>query len=283
MSSLDSGASSPLLTRLRSALPMLGPSEGRVVQALIDAPDSSVEWSTAELAAIAHTSPATVIRACQNLGFRGYQHLRLELARTPAHKNVVTRHLVATIFAEATDAISVSQQSLSTTDFDRAAAALSDAARVLMVGTGFSSPPIQDAALRFLTAGRPVDAPLDVQAQQFAARLLKVGDVCLAVSYSGANANTLKACSAAKDGGGATVIAITSFARSPLTRLADISLVTGPVTRNHDVDPHLSRISHGLVLHALQRAVFAQPDGDSLITSMRDVVADSLTDGFSTT
>ncbi|EPR76812.1 transcriptional regulator, RpiR family [Leifsonia rubra CMS 76R] len=283
MSSLDSGASTPLLTRLRSALPMLGPSEGRVVKALIDAPDSSVEWSTAELAAVAHTSPATVIRACQNLGFRGYQHLRLELARTPARPSVESRHMVSTIFAEAADAISVSQESLSTADFDRAATALSQAGRVLMVGTGFSSPPIQDAALRFLTAGRPVDAPLDVQAQQFAARLLKEGDVCLAVSYSGANANTLKACSAAKDGGGATVIAITSFARSPLTRLADVSLVTGPVTRNHDVDPHLSRISHGLVLHALQRAVFAQPGAESLMTSMRDVVADSLTDGFPST
>jgi DNA-binding MurR/RpiR family transcriptional regulator len=191
--------------------------------------------------------------------------------------------MVSTIFAEAADAISVSQESLSTADFDRAATALSQASRVLMVGTGFSSPPIQDAALRFLTAGRPVEAPLDVQAQQFAARLLKEGDVCLAVSYSGANANTLKACSAAKDGGGATVIAITSFSRSPLTRLADVSLVTGPVTRNHDVDPHLSRISHGLVLHALQRAVFAQPGGESLMNSMRDVVAESLTDDFPST
>jgi len=149
-----------------------------------------------------------------------------------------------------------------------------------MVGTGFSSPPIQDAALRFLTAGRPVEAPFDVQAQQFAARLLTDRDVCLAVSYSGANANTLKACSSAKEGGGATVIAITSFARSPLTRLADISLVTGPVTHNHDVDPYLSRVSHGLVLHALQRAVLAQPEGESLVASMRDVVADALTDGL---
>lgn len=280
MTTLEPGANGGLLARLRSALPMLGPSEKRVIQALIGAPDQSVDWSTAELAAAARTSPATVIRACQNIGFRGYQHLRLELARTPPSPEEHPSHVIGTVFAEATDAIRVSQESLSSEEFDRAVGVLTRASRVLMVGTGFSSPPIQDAALRFLTAGRHVEAPLDVQAQQFAARLLDDGDACVAVSYSGANANTLKACTAAKEGGGATLIAITSYARSPLTRLADITLVTGPVSRNHGVDPYLSRISHGLVLHALQREVTPHSEGDDLLVArMRDVVADALTDG----
>jgi RpiR family carbohydrate utilization transcriptional regulator len=280
MTALDLSEDGGLLARLRSALPMLGPSEKRVIQALIVAPDQSVGWSTAELAAIAQTSPATVVRACQNLGFRGYQHLRLELARTPPSTQEHPNHVIGAVFAEATDAIRVSQESLSVTEFDRAVDVLARARRVLMVGTGFSSPPIQDAALRFLTAGRSVDAPLDVQAQQFAARLLDRGDACIAVSYSGANANTLRACTAAKEGGGATLIAITSYARSPLTRLADISLVTGPVSRNHGVDPYLSRVSHGLVLHALQRESMPHPEADDpLVARMRDVVADALTDG----
>ena len=53
-------------------LPILGPSEQRVIQALIGGTEPSVDLSTAELAG-AGTSPATVIRACQNVGFCGYQ------------------------------------------------------------------------------------------------------------------------------------------------------------------------------------------------------------------
>lgn len=45
-------------------------------------PEEVVEWSTAQLALRADTATATVIRACQSLGFRGFQHLRLELERS---------------------------------------------------------------------------------------------------------------------------------------------------------------------------------------------------------
>ncbi len=69
-------------SRVRAAASALGPSEGRVAAVIMDRPDDVVDWSAAELAAAAGTSTATVIRACQSLGFRGFQHLRLELARS---------------------------------------------------------------------------------------------------------------------------------------------------------------------------------------------------------
>ena len=74
-------ADGSVLLRVRAALPLLGPSERRVAQVILDRPGAVTEWSTAELATEAGTSTATVVRACQNLGFRGFQHLRLEVAR----------------------------------------------------------------------------------------------------------------------------------------------------------------------------------------------------------
>lgn len=279
----DRQPGSGVMARLRAALPALGPSEQRVVQVVVTRPSDVVEFSTVELARAASTSPATVIRACQNLGFRGYQHLRLELARAPIEMAPDGRHLLDDVFVDAADAIGTSRQSVDHTAFDHAVHALAGANRILMVGSGFSSPPIQDAALRFLTSGKPIEAPTDVLAQQFAARLLGPEDVCLAVSYSGANRHTLTACQAAK-GNGAKIIAVTSFSRSPLMRLTDIALVTGPVNRSHDVDPFLSRLSHSVVLHALHFAVLASKatpdsnDAEPLAARMRDVVADALAD-----
>ena len=267
-----------VLLRVRAALPLLGPSERRVAQVILDRPEAVTEWSTAELATTAGTSTATVVRACQNLGFRGFQHLRLEVARAAPSEGApaLDAHPLARIFADAADAISLSRASVDLAGIDAAVEVLAVARRLVLVGTGFSAPPLQDAAMRFATLGRPVEAPSDVLGQQFAARSLTGADACLTVSYSGANAHTLRACRAAKEGG-ATLIAVTSFARSPLTQLADISLVTGPVTRTHDVDPFLSRLSHLLVLHTLHTALQARP-GSTATAPMREVVAEALID-----
>lgn len=262
---------------IRASLALLGPSERKVAHALLASPDEAVEWSTGELAAAAGTSPATVVRACQNMGFRGFQHLRLELARAPRTPHQEQSSELGRVFDEAVDAIRATGQSVDPLEFERAVEALVRAGRVVMVGSGFSGPPIHDAALRLATAGRPVEAPTDILGQQFAARLLGPGDACLAVSYSGANTHTLRACTAARDGG-ATVIAVTSFSRSPLTRLTDIALITGPVARAHDVDPHLSRVGHSLVLHALHQGILHHPEHRSVVTRMRTVVADALSD-----
>jgi RpiR family carbohydrate utilization transcriptional regulator len=265
-----------VLMRVRAALPLLGPSERRVAQVILDRPGSVTEWSTAELATEAGTSTATVVRACQNLGFRGFQHLRLEVARAaPTGSDAAEdAHPLARIFADAGDAISLGRASVDPAGIDAAVGVLAAARRLVLVGTGFSGPPLQDAAMRFATLGRAAEAPSDVLGQQFAASSLGPGDACLTVSYSGANAHSLRACRAAKEGG-ATLIAVTSFARSPLTQLADIILVTGPVTRTHDVDPFLSRLSHLLVLHTLHTVL--QTRTTVMATApMRNVVAEAL-------
>jgi len=270
---------SSALARLRTALPVLGPSERRVAEVLIAHREEVVEWSTAEVAAAAQTSPATVIRACQNVGFRGFQHLRLELARSAPEAPVPGSDPVAQLVGEAVDVLSVTRDSLDAEAFERTVRALLRAPRVVLVGSGFSAPPVLDASMRFATAGRPVEAPGDVLAQQFAARSLGPQDVCLAVSYSGANAHTLQACAAAREGG-ATVVAVTSFTRSPLVRLTDVALVTGAVDQAHDVDPALSRLGHSLVLHALSVRLLAEaPHRPGATDRMRDVVVDALSDG----
>jgi len=265
-----------VMARLRASMPLLGPSERRVAQIILSQSDEVVEWSTAELATAAGTSAATVSRACQSLGFRGFQHLRLEVARAGPVPEAAGIHPLARVFSDAADAIALGRDSVDAVSIDAAVSALASARRLVLVGTGFSAPPLQDAAMRFATIGRSAEAPSDVLGQQFAASSLTPADVCLTVSYSGANAHTLHACRAAKEGG-ATLIAVTSFARSPLTQLADIALITGPLTRAHEIDPFLSRLSHLLVLHALHTALLARSAPENL-AHMRDVVADALID-----
>ncbi len=267
---------SSALARLRAGAARLGPSENRVAQVVLARPDEVVDWSTSELAAAASTSAATVVRACQNLGFRGFQHLRLELARSvPALPADRAGDPVGAVFDDAIDALRLGRESIDPAAIARAVTVISEAERLVLVGTGFSSPPLQDAALRFSTLGRAVEAPSDVLAQQFVAHSLGSDDVCLAVSYSGANAHSLAACRAAA-ARGARVIVITSFARSPLARLADVVIVAPPAGEAHGVDPFLSRLNHFVALQAVH-SLLAQRIGSS-VDDMRHVVADALAD-----
>ncbi|MGP0225126.1 MurR/RpiR family transcriptional regulator [Paenarthrobacter sp. NCHU4564] len=264
--------------QLRSSMPLLGPSERRVIDTVLRNSGDVAEWSTGELASAAETSAATVVRACQTVGFRGFQHLRLEIARaTPSIQSQIGEgDPTLQVFSDAADAVLVAKDSLNIATLNATVLAIAGAQRLVLVGSGFSGPPLQDAAMRFATVGRSAEAPSDVLAQQFAASSLTANDVCLAVSYSGANVHTLHACRAAADGG-AQVIAITSFERSPLTRLATMSLITGQVRRAHDVDPFLSRLGHQLVLHALHLGLAARTRSGT--EQMREVVADALITG----
>jgi RpiR family transcriptional regulator, carbohydrate utilization regulator len=125
---------------------------------------------------------------------------------------------------------------------------------VLMVAVGTSAPLAQDAAYRFLTLGVSASAPLDVHTQHVAAGLLGKEDVCLAVSHSGATVETVNTVEAARDAG-ATTIAITSYAQSPLTQLVDMLLVAGGPEMSFRLEAMASRLAHMTVLDALYVAV----------------------------
>ncbi|MBS3178862.1 MULTISPECIES: MurR/RpiR family transcriptional regulator [unclassified Pseudoclavibacter] len=266
-----------VLARVRAASAALGPSERKVAQMVLTRPDEVVEWSTAELADAAGTSTATVIRACQSLGFRGFQHLRLDLARSASlAPREQAQSVEASTFDDAIDAVRLAQDSVDPERIAAAVAALRGARRIVLVGSGFSGPPLQDFAMRLSTLGHSVEAPVDALAQQFAVRSLSSGDACLTLSYSGANVQSLRAAEAAR-AQGAAVVLITSYARSPLGRVADIVVTTGPAGTAHDIDPFLARLGHTVVLHTLH-STLGQVLGDDAAVGMRHVVADALSE-----
>ncbi|GLJ80521.1 MurR/RpiR family transcriptional regulator [Microbacterium imperiale] len=263
-----------VLARIRSSASLLGPSEAKVAALIVERADEVVEWSTAELAQAAGTSTATVIRACQSLGFRGFQHLRLELARSAPMKARDGDDVASGAFDDAVEAVRLAQESVSPASVAAAVELLRGARRVVLVSNGFSGPPLQDFAMRLSTLGRAVEAPIDPLAQQFAVASLGEDDLCFALSYSGANVQTLRAAAAARDRG-TPVAAVTSFARSPLGRIAGVVVATGPAAAAHDVDPFLARIGHTVVLHALHSGL-ADGTTPTDAAGMRHVVADAI-------
>ncbi|MGF6822629.1 RpiR family carbohydrate utilization transcriptional regulator [Microbacterium sp. ZKA21] len=256
------------IDHILSVLPSLIPSAQRVARICADRPEEVVEMSGADLAAAAETSPPTVTRTCQALGFQGFQHLRMLLvrdlgavARASRSREAGTAGWLQSIADGAGDILRTSLASVDAAAFDAAADAIVAAPRVLLTGTGASGPAAQSIALKLTMNGRPCEAPVDGVSQQLTARVLRPGDVCVVVSSSGANAVTLAAAAAAREAG-ATVIGVTSFSRSALADHTDILLVAGARFQSWDQGAVGAGLVQYLLLSVLQLAVADRMDGD---------------------
>ncbi|WP_462203054.1 MurR/RpiR family transcriptional regulator [Frankia sp. CcWB3] len=258
------------IAHLRACLPTLTPSGRKIGQLILSDPREIVHLTVTDLADRTSTSVATVVRFCQDLGLKGFADLKIRLAgeaippERGLHEDVTHADSPATILEKilrSTEAaLSETTRTVDRTAFARAVDALHRADRVLLIGAGTSAPLAQDAAYRFRTLGLLVEAPADAHVQHVAARLLPPASACLAISHTGQTRETLAGAAAAR-AAGATTIALTSFFRSPLTRLADVALVAGSSETNYRVEAMSSRIIHTTVLDALFVAVhLAQPD-----------------------
>ena len=254
-----------LLTHVGGRLPPLQAAEERVAQLLLEQPARVAFMSVAGLAELASTSGATVVRCAQKLGFRGFHDLKLALAEElagaapavapvpPAQRDprlAALAQVTAAGAATVRDAAALVDAEV----FDATVGALDRAGRVLVVGVGSSAALCRDAAARFTAIGLHTEAPADVHDQHVRARLLNPGDVCLALSHTGATRETLS-CTGAAVKGGATTVAITSFAKSPLIELVDHALVAGTRAVVPHLAPLATRLAHLALLDSLVVAV----------------------------
>jgi DNA-binding MurR/RpiR family transcriptional regulator len=249
---------------IRALIPSLIPSEALVAEALLSHAGDVAGLSAARLAAAAGTSPATVVRTCQSLGYSGLNELRDALASEaaaatsgPAPDNPVASALDRTI-AAGREQIESMASILDREQFARAVDALAAAGRVLIVTLSDLAVLGHYAVFHFALVGRPAEAPGDVITLHALARLLRPGDVCLAIGHSGTNSLTIRIAAAARDEG-ATVIAVTSFARGALAGLADIHLAVGTTRPDRSVhDMSRVRLGQMLIVDALQNALAAR-------------------------
>lgn len=256
-------ASGNVYSRIQSVLTSLIPSDRKVADALLAQPDLILTSSVTDVARQVGVASSTIIRACQSFGFRGFQDLRLALARDLALQEQTLTHVEGDITAEtdpgdllrrilhaSSTALLDAANTVDSSEFAATVAALAGCSRLLVIGNGTSSKLAADAAFRFTALGLVAQAPSDAIGQHLTARLLSPDALCLVVSHTGATKESLAAAEAAHTAG-ARVAAITSFARSPLTELAAHALVAGGPENGFRLEAMTSRLAHMAILDAL--------------------------------
>ena len=212
---------------LRSAYGGLTKSERRIADYIVAAPEEIMEQTISDIANATESSEITVSRFCKKLGFSGLQELKLNLiAGMSAAENKEFHDIrsgdrcsvvASKMFQNISDGL---QDTLALLDYD----AVDDGARrVAVFGFGNSATVCRDIATRYLRLGLAIQAYADSHMQVTSAALLSPADAVIAVSHSGASQELLQSVQVAKDSG-ASVVVITSHAKSPLAKLADVCL-----------------------------------------------------------
>lgn len=249
-----------IIERLRAEAPALSPAERRVAGAVLADPGAVIHLSVTELAELASSSAATVVRMCVSLGLRGFQEFKILLAResVPAGRELPgaiaaddgAEQLIHKVLGVTSQALERTAAVLDSQVVERVATTMLAAGRVLFGAVGTSSPLAADISYRLATIGLDAVFHVDVHAQHVSARMLRPGDVFFAISHTGSTFETLAAARAAK-AAGATIVALTSFARSPLTELSELTVVAGSAETAYRVEAMASRIVHLAVLDVI--------------------------------
>lgn len=205
-------------------------SEKILYQFLKEHIDEIIYMSVTELSEQIGVGESTILRFCRKVGYKGYQDFKLNVAQFMGagqfeQQRDSDKSLMEIVESSLISSIKKSTLLISEPDIKEAVAMLNDANRVLFFGVGSSGTAALQAKHRFMRIGKKYDSYTDSHFMMMIAATLKEGDVVVAFTLSGGTKDIVDACNKARENG-ARVIAITSYLKSPITKLANIVLLT---------------------------------------------------------
>ena len=182
--------------------------------------------SISSLAKACNMAEATIYRFCKQLGFEGYNEMKISLAQanvTPTpfssyslDPSMPTSSLCDNVCASFQAAISNTMSVLDFDAIDEAALLLQRATSVYCLGQGGSRVLANDIWVRFATISNKFRNCGDSHTQLIAASLMGPGDVILFVSYSGSTHDMMDTLSVAPGTALADVVLLCGALETPL-------------------------------------------------------------------
>jgi RpiR family transcriptional regulator, carbohydrate utilization regulator len=248
------------IARLTTMRERLAPVARRIADFILNNLEDVVHMSITEMAEKADVSEGSIVALCQQLGVKGFQGLKIEVAQGLVepikfiHEDLLLGDDVATvtnkIMSSGVQALVDTLAVLDTEALKRAVTAILSAPWVEIYGIGSAAPVAIDAYHRMTRLGVNCKVITDSHAQLVSASLLKPGVATLSISHSGSTLETVSATQLAKEAG-ATTICITNFGKSPIQSYTDIVLYTAARETRFRTEAMTSRIAELAIIDAL--------------------------------
>ncbi len=246
--------------------------EKKIADYILEHKKSAVEMTVAELARASGTSDATVSRFCRRCGFKGYQQLKMALAKEVMEEerdslqvsNEIDRtrmsqslqNILANKMAEMTGTIGM----MDPENLETILTVLENARIIQFAAVGNTIPVAMDGAFKFNQLGLCSVSGTIWEAQ--IAHTLNLGpqDVVVIISNSGTSRRLHSLAEGARENG-AKIIVITNNASSPLARISDYKIITATREKLLTGEFWFSRIPAMLVIETLYLLLFVSRKG----------------------
>jgi RpiR family transcriptional regulator, carbohydrate utilization regulator len=255
------GAVAARLIVLRENLP---PVARRIADFILKNREDVIHMSITEVAEKADVSEGSIVALCQQLGVKGFQGLKIDLAQglvepikfihEDLKRNDDIGTVVEKVFQSDIQALTDTLAVLDTKALGRAVEAILAAAWVEIYGIGSSAPVANDAYHRMIRLGLNCKVVTDSHAQAVSASQLTPKATVLTISHSGSTIETVAATRLAKEAG-ATTICITNFGKSPIQAHSDIILYTAARETRFRTEAMTSRIAELAIVDALNAGI----------------------------
>ncbi|WP_455331633.1 MurR/RpiR family transcriptional regulator [Exiguobacterium profundum] len=265
--------------RIRGAYSTLSKKEQRIADYILKQPEKIIHHTINQVADDLDVAESTVFRFCQRVGFKGYQALKIALASDVVaplqdiHEDITETDTVLEIaekiFSTNGKTIESTRQILEGVSFEKTVEQFLKARRIEFFGSGGSAVVALDAYHKFVRSGLQVSAILESHMQLMSASQLTTADLAVVISHSGASKETLDIAKLLKEKG-VPMIAITNYAKSPLSKIADVSLYTVSQETAFRSEALASRIAELSLIDALFTAVMMRR-GEAARTSLQQM------------
>ncbi len=220
---------------VRSTMASLTKAEQKVAQLVLQDPEYMMFASVTDVSERVSVGETTVIRVCRKLGFRGYQEFKLAIAQhlsTPAQEVQGPIHASDTLDTAIQKIATYNLQTLqdtanllSSTQVQEVAKLVREARHVYIIGVGSSGITALDLRYRLMRIGIHAVSENDAHLMAMLCSLATQEDVVIGISASGSTKDVIEALTIAKNNN-VPIVCITNHARSPITHLAHVALLT---------------------------------------------------------
>ncbi|SDB82215.1 transcriptional regulator, RpiR family [Pelagirhabdus alkalitolerans] len=203
-------------------------SEQKIFQYIQSHPQSIIYDSLTEFAEKSRVAEATALRFFRKLGYSGFQAFKLAYAHEQsADRDEKSEHerFSAQIKHSMATTIEESFELLDESTLSKVIDRIDDSDDVVVFGIGASGIAGLDMQNRLMRIGKNITVVTDTHTQIMRATSATKKTVLIAISLSGSTKEIIDHVQIAKDKG-ATIIALTNYAKSPLSSLADHVLLS---------------------------------------------------------
>lgn len=207
----------------------LSNTEKRIADLVLGSPETIIYNTVTQIAEELNIAQSTVTRFCKSIGLRGFQELKIRLARefeqTSSVKEDDKEVDFHTELAQlAANSILDASTSLNLAELEQLVQSLASVRKIVIFGMGESGAMAQLLKIKLMGLGLIVDVQTDIHLQAMAAAHLDSHDVAIGISQQGSTKDIVSALEASRKAGAKTVC-ITCLGKSPITEVSDIQLI----------------------------------------------------------